>query len=68
MTWEEWLAGSSAVAPMPLSAIATPSLNDEVIGAACYRPDANEPMRPSLALKRIAAQTGLKQRSCASAI
>jgi hypothetical protein len=68
MTWEEWLAGSSAVAPMPLSAIATPSLNDEVIGAACYRPDANEPMRPSLALKRIDAQTGLKQRSCASAI
>ena len=73
MTWEEWLAGGSAAPPAAADvAVAGPTLNDEVIGAACYGSasvvEAAELARPSLALKRIAAQANLKQRNCVRAI
>jgi hypothetical protein len=68
MTWEEWVAGGSAAPAAFGAGSAAPSLNDEVIDAACYGPGYAIDLRPSLALKRIAAEAGLKQRTCASAI
>lgn len=71
MTWDEWLAGGSAVLSSSGAAVSTPSLNDEVIGAACYESGPAAEQRPSLAFRRrahMAAQPSLEQQNCSNAI